>query len=102
MRLSRQTSFIVRTLVYCTVSESDRVGDIARAFGISDMFPFKVIMSLTHNGVLETVLSRRGGIRLARPTCAINLLEVIKLTEDGFALSKCCTHESDACPIRNR
>ncbi|WMT88202.1 Rrf2 family transcriptional regulator [Pelagibacterium sp. 26DY04] len=104
MRLSTQTNFAVRTLVYCAVSgnELNRVGDMARAFGISDMFLFKIIVPLTRNGLLETVRGRRGGVRLARPAPAINLLEVIRLTEDGFALSECFTHDREKCPFKDR
>jgi Rrf2 family iron-responsive transcriptional regulator len=65
LRLSTQTNFAVRTLVYCAVSDNDldRVGDIAKAFGISDMFLFKIILPLVRNGVLETVRGRRGDDR---------------------------------------
>ncbi|WP_332715190.1 Rrf2 family transcriptional regulator [Pelagibacterium mangrovi] len=89
MRLSTQTNFAVRTLVYCAASDSElhRVGDIAKAFGISDMFLFKIIVPLTRNQLLETVRGRRGGVRLARPASTINLLDVITLTEDNFTLS---------------
>lgn len=104
MRLSTQTNFAVRTLVYCAVSDNDldRVGDIARAFGISDMFLFKIIMPLVRNGLIETVRGRRGGIRLGRPAPAINLFDVIQMTEDNFALSECFTHDRDKCLFKDR
>lgn len=104
MRLSKQTNYAVRTLVYCAVNEPElsRVADIAKAFGISDMFLFKIILPVTRNGLLETIRGRRGGIRLARSAETINLLDVIKFTEDGFALSECFTHERETCPFRDR
>lgn len=104
MRLSKQTNYAVRTLVYCAVNEPElsRVADVAKAFGISDMFLFKIILPVTRNGLLETIRGRRGGIRLARPAETINLLDVIRLTEDGFALSECFTHERETCPFRDR
>ncbi|MBN14446.1 MAG: hypothetical protein CMJ15_04380 [Pelagibacterium sp.] len=52
MRLSKQTNYAVRTLVYCAVHapELSRVADIAKVFGISDMFLFKIIFPITKNG----------------------------------------------------
>ncbi|WP_338607878.1 Rrf2 family transcriptional regulator [Pelagibacterium nitratireducens] len=104
MRLSKQTNYAVRTLVYCAVHapELSRVADIAKVFGISDMFLFKIIFPITKNGVLETVRGRRGGIRLARRPEDINLLDVMRFTEDGFELSECFGHERETCPFRDR
>lgn len=104
MRLSKQTNYAVRTLVYCAVNEPElsRVADVAKAFGISDMFLFKIIMPLTRSGLLETIRGRRGGVRLGRPAETINLADVVRLTEDGFALSECFTHDRETCPFRDR
>lgn len=103
MRLSKQTNYAVRTLIYCAVNEPElsRVPQIAKAFGISDMFLFKIILPLTKDGLIQTVRGRRGGIRLGRPAEAIRLAHVMSLTEDGFALSECQGHERDTCPFRH-
>lgn len=103
MRLSKQTNYAVRTLIYCAVNEPElsRVPQIAKAFGISDMFLFKIILPLTRDGLIQTVRGRRGGIRLGRPANSIRLADVMTLTEDGFALSECQGHERDTCPLRH-
>lgn len=103
MRLSKQTNYAVRTLIYCAAntSELSQVPQIAKAFGISDMFLFKIITPLTRNGLIETVRGRRGGIKLGRPADTIRLIDVMELTEDGFALSECQTHERAICPMRS-
>lgn len=104
MRLSKQTNFAVRTLVYCAVNEPDlsRVNDIARAYGISDMFLFKIILPVAKQGLIETVRGRRGGVRLARPADQIGLGEVVRITEESFALSECLEHDDATCPLKDR
>lgn len=103
MRLSKQTNYAVRTLIYCAANADglSRVPQIAKAFGISDMFLFKIIQPLTKTGLIETVRGRNGGIKLGRPASEIRLSEVMRATEDGFDLSECQTHERDQCPLRD-
>ena len=65
MRLTRQSNYAIRTLVYCAVNEPglSRVADIAKAYNISELFLFKLIKPLVENGLLATV---RGAGRLLR------------------------------------
>ena len=100
MRLTRQSNYAVRTLVYCAVNQPglSRVADIARAYGISELFLFKLIKPLVENGLLETVRGRHGGIRLGKPAEDITLLETIRLTEENFALAECFEDGND-CPL---
>lgn len=101
MRLTKQSSYAVRALMYCAANDGAlcRVSDIARAYSISEMFLFKLIKPLVENGMLETLRGRNGGIRLARPAKDINLLEVIQLTEDSFALAECFESSDIGCPL---
>ena len=71
MKLTRQTNYAIRALVYCAVNEPglSRVTDIARAHGISELFLFKLIKPLVENGLLKTVRGRHGAEVVAgRPT----------------------------------
>ncbi|UYQ73233.1 iron-responsive transcriptional regulator RirA [Pelagibacterium flavum] len=101
MRLTRQTSYAVRTLMYCAINAPDlsRVADIAKAYGISELFLFKLIKPLVENDILETVRGRHGGVRLARPAAEITLLDVISLTEENFALAECFEGGETSCPL---
>ena len=102
MRLTRQSNYAIRTLVYCAVNAPDlsRIADIAKAHSISELFLFKLIKPLVENGLLETVRGRKGGIRLGRPASDITLLDTIKLTEENFAMAECFDGGSDvACPL---
>jgi Rrf2 family iron-responsive transcriptional regulator len=102
MRLTRQSNYAIRTLVYCAVNAPglSRIADIARAHSISELFLFKLIKPLVENGLLETVRGRKGGIRLGRPASEITLLDTIKLTEENFTMAECFEGGTDVnCPL---
>ena len=101
MRLTRQSNYAIRTLIYCAVNEPklSRVADIARAHAISELFLFKLIKPLVENGLIETVRGRRGGIKLGRPAEDITLLDTIRLTEESFSMAECFEDGEIACPL---
>lgn len=101
MRLTRQSSYAIRALIYCAVNDPglSRVADIARANSISELFLFKLIKPLVENGLIETVRGRRGGIRLGRPAGEITLLDAIRLTEESFAMAECFEGGDVSCPL---
>jgi Rrf2 family iron-responsive transcriptional regulator len=102
MRLTRQSSYAIRTLVYCAVNAPNlsHIADIARAHSISELFLFKLIKPLVEGGLLETVRGRKGGIRLGRPAAEITLLDTVKLTEENFAMAECFEGGGDVlCPL---
>ena len=100
MRHTRQSNYAIRTLVYCAVNEPglSRVSEVARAYGISELFLFKLIKPLVNHGLLQTVRGRHGGIRLGKPADEITLLDTIRLTEENFALAECFEDGAD-CPL---
>lgn len=100
MRLTRQTNYAIRILMYCAANEGrlSRVPDIARAYSLSDLFLFKILQPLVENGFVETVRGRNGGVRLAKPAEEINLFEVVRATEDSFAMAECFESDSE-CPL---
>src|SRR3954469_14569868 len=101
MRLTRQSSYAIRTLIYCAVNAPglSRIADIAKAHSISELFLFKLIKPLVEGGLIETVRGRKGGIRLGRPAAEITLLGTVKLTEESFALAECCEGTDIHCPL---
>ena len=84
MRLTKQSNYAVRALVYCAVNDPhlSRVSDIAKSYAISEMFLFKLIKPLVGSGMIETTRGRNGGIRLAKPASNITILEAIQASED--------------------
>jgi Rrf2 family iron-responsive transcriptional regulator len=101
MKLTRQSNYAIRVLIYCAVNEPElsRVADIARAHGISELFLFKLIKPLVESGLLKTVRGRHGGIRLGRPADEITLLDTIRLTEESFSMAECFEGGDVACPL---
>lgn len=101
MRLTRQSSYAIRTLMYCAVNDPglSRVADIAKAHSISELFLFKLIKPLVDAGLIETVRGRKGGIRLGRPAAEITLLDTVKLTEENFAMAECFEGGDVSCPL---
>lgn len=102
MRLTRQSSYAIRTLIYCAVNAPNlsHIADIAKAHSISELFLFKLIKPLVEGGLLETVRGRKGGIRLGRAATEITLLDTVKLTEENFAMAECFEGGGDVlCPL---
>ena len=51
-------------------------------------------------GLVETVRGRNGGVRLGRPAEKITLFDVVKVTEDSFAMAECFEDDGDVeCPL---
>ena len=58
MRLTRQTNYAVRILMYCAANtgQLSRTSDIAKAYSVSELFLFKILQPLTKAGLVETVV----------------------------------------------
>lgn len=101
MRVTKQTNYAVRMLMYCAADphELSRVPEIAKAYGVSELFLFKILKPLVKAGIIETVRGRNGGIRLGRPADKITLFDVIRVTEDSFAMAECFENDAAECPL---
>ncbi|GIL03370.1 MAG: Rrf2 family transcriptional regulator [Alphaproteobacteria bacterium] len=100
MRLTRQTNYALRILMYCGANPGrSRIPDIARAYGLSEAFLFKVLQPLVEYGLITTTRGRSGGIALARPAGQISILDVVKVTEGSFAMAECFEDEHADCPL---
>ncbi|MEZ5812660.1 MAG: iron-responsive transcriptional regulator RirA [Rhizobiaceae bacterium] len=103
MRLTRQTNYAVRMLMYCAANTDglSRVPDIARSYSVSELFLFKILQPLVAGGFVQTVRGRNGGIRLAKPAGEITLLDIVRTTEDNFAMAECFENDEAECPLVN-
>ncbi|PTD24750.1 Rrf2 family transcriptional regulator [Sphingomonas fennica] len=91
MRLTRYTDYSLRVLIHLALHE-DRIcsiGEISRTYDISQNHLMKVVNALAHDGFVETLRGRAGGMRLARAAKDITVGEVVRRTEDGFQLADC-------------
>ena len=91
MRLTRYTDYSLRVLIHLALYD-DRlcsIGEISHTYDISHNHLMKVVTALAHDGFIETVRGRGGGMRLARPAAQIGVGEVVRRTEEGFQLADC-------------
>jgi Rrf2 family nitric oxide-sensitive transcriptional repressor len=103
MRLTIYTDYTLRALIYLGVHrDADRlstIGDIAKAYGISENHLMKIVHHLAKQGYVETTRGKGGGMRLARAPERINLGEVVRASEEDLALVECFQPGNRNCPI---
>ena len=101
MRLTKQTNYAIRLLMYCATNQGQlsRVSEIAAAYSVPEMFLFKILQPLVEHGMLETVRGRNGGVRLAKPASQITLFDVVRVTEDNFSMAECFSNDASECPL---
>lgn len=101
MRLTKQSNYAVRALMYCAANRTglSRIRDIGTAFGVSEMFLFKILAPVGRSGLLETVRGRNGGVRLGAPANTIRIMDVLRVTEEDFDLTECGREKCAHCPL---
>jgi Rrf2 family iron-responsive transcriptional regulator len=101
MRLTRQTNYAMRMLMYCAADNNDlsRIPEIAKSYSVSELFLFKILQPLSKAGLMQTVRGRNGGVRLGRDASKITLLDVVRVTEDNFAMAECFENDAAECPL---
>jgi len=101
MRLTKQTNYAIRIMMYCAANQGNlsQIPEIAKAYGLSELFLFKILKPLTKNNLIESVRGRNGGIRLTRAPKEIRLSEIVRVTEDNFEMAECFSEEGADCPL---
>ena len=101
MRLTRQTNYAMRILMYCATNSGrlSRITEIAGAYALSELYLFKILQPLVEAGLVETVRGRNGGVRLGRPAEDISLFDVVRVTEDSFVMAECFENDAADCPL---
>ena len=101
MRLTRQTNYAFRILMYCAANDGNlsRIPEIAAAYSVSELFLFKILQPLVEHGMVATVRGRNGGVKLGRPAAEISLFDVVRATEENFAMAECFENDAADCPL---
>jgi len=91
VRLTRYTDYSLRVLIHLALNDERlcSIAEIARTYDLSHNHLMKVVNGLAHDGFIETVRGRAGGMRLARAADRITVGEVVRRTEEGFQLADC-------------
>ena len=101
MRLTRQTNYAMRILMYCAANNGrlSRIPEIATAYSVSELFLFKILQPLVEHKLVETVRGHNGGVRLGRAADTITLFDVVRVTEESFAMAECFENDAAECPL---
>jgi Rrf2 family nitric oxide-sensitive transcriptional repressor len=101
MKLTLHTDYALRMLIFLAVHEgrSITVSDVANVHRLSRNHLMKVALELRRLGYIKTTRGRSGGISLAKRPCEINVGEVVRAMEDGFALVECLGPGGGSCLI---
>jgi Rrf2 family iron-responsive transcriptional regulator len=101
MRLTKQTNYAVRIMMYCAANgeKLSRIPEIAKAYDVSELFLFKILQPLHKAGLVDTIRGRNGGVRLGRPADKITLLDVVRVTEESFSMAECFDDGESDCPL---
>ena len=78
--------------------------DIAGRIRMPHAYLSKLLQSLAHSGLVESVRGRSGGYRLARPAGLISVREIMNLMDDGREERQCLLglktcRDEDACAL---
>lgn len=101
MRLTQQTDYSVRVLMYLAVSRTrlSTISEISDSYGISRNHLTKVVHQLARMGYVTTVRGRSGGMRLARPAEDIDIGDVVRAVESPSILVECFPGGKGQCVI---
>jgi Rrf2 family transcriptional regulator, nitric oxide-sensitive transcriptional repressor len=98
MRLTVQTDFALRTLMFLGASEGHQTIEvIARHYGISKNHLMKVAQRLVAGGYIESLRGRGGGLALARSPEALNLGAIVRAFEDVGTFVECFDQAKNQC-----
>ncbi len=97
MQLSKFTDYSLRVLIFLGSKGETRstIEEIAESYAISKEHLRKVVHHLALSGVVESKRGRGGGLRLARPPAEISIGEVVRQSEENFALVECFAPEDE-------
>ena len=101
MRITAQTDFALRTLLYLACHDDRRVttGEVAEAYDISLNHLLKVVRRLAQLGYVEATRGRDGGLTLARPLEDVRVGAIVRDFEPDLDLVECFDPDRDLCVI---
>lgn len=101
MRLNVQSDFALRLLMYLAVNPDSlcTIAEIAKHYGISKNHLMKVALALSHDGIVESVRGRAGGLRLNQAPDKISIGVVVRGMEGDFAIVECFQEKGGKCLI---
>ncbi len=96
MKLTDYTDYSLRVMLYLALRSDGltTIQEISDAYGISKNHLMKVVQRLGELGWVDTIRGRNGGLRLAAGSRELSVGEVVRQTENDFALVGCFPEEN--------
>ncbi len=100
MRLTQQTDFALRTLIYVAVNPDKlvKIMSIAETYRMSKSHLMKIVTVLVKGGFLIGVRGKGGGLKLAKQPKEIIIGQVVRHVEDLQVVE--CMSRNDYCIIK--
>lgn len=100
MQLTLHTDYALRLLIYLKAHEPQTasVGQIARAYGISQNHLAKVAQQLVQHGWVRSTRGRGGGLSLTQAADRVTIGQVVRALEINRSVVE-CLGEHSTCPI---
>ena len=100
MQLTLHTDYALRLLIYLKTHEPETasVGQIARAYGISQNHLAKVAQQLVQHGWVLSTRGRGGGLSLTEEADRVTIGDVVRALEINRSVVE-CLGEHSTCPI---
>lgn len=101
MNLTLHTDYSLRILLYLAEHTDRAVAtrEVSEAYGVSWNHLVRVVQTLQAHGFVKTSAGRGGGMSLARDAAAINIGEVVRVTEPNFRIVECFDVAANTCRI---
>ena len=101
MQLSTFSDYALRTLMHMALAGDDLLTtrQIAEIHNAKINHLAKVTSWLVREQYVDSQRGRGGGLRLARPTDAIMVGEVLRKLERNTGLVECLNHDGGSCPL---
>ncbi len=101
MQLSKFTDYALRTLMHLAVTEGHMLTtrQIADIHGAKYNHLAKVTQWLVREGYVASLRGRTGGLRLAKPTDAINIGRLVRNLESQSDLVECLRPDGGNCVL---
>lgn len=100
MRLSLQTDYALRMLMYLAVKDGHHsIAEISACYGISKNHMMKVAQKLVSLGLVRSVRGRSGGLLLGLPPDRINVGLVVRTLEDTSGFVDCFDPAGKGCIV---
>jgi len=100
MKLTDYTDYSLRVMLYLALRRGQlaTIQEISDAYGVSKNHLMKVVQRLGELGWVETIRGRNGGLRLAPDSLTLSVGDVVRNTENDFALVGCFNDDPTVRP----